>query len=400
MAFGKRNRKTGPVQSPAVAVQTGRESLLPEYAPPDGLCGQLYESLREAIPLIDAAIFKMIRLTGGFRLSSGDRETDRRLARFLAAVPVNGTQHGVEAFLSAYLEQLLVYGTAVGEIVAGRAGISALYNVPLENVELRRGSSPIDIEICRRTPEGEAVPVERPQLILLSVLNPTPGRMTGNSILKGLPFVSGILMKIYRTIGLNWERVGNVRFAVTYRPQNDDLSRAYARERAEQIAREWSSAMKDNGAVRDFVSVGDVSVRVIGAEGQIPDSEIPVRQMLEQIVAKLGIPPFLLGLSWSSTERMSAQQADVLTSELKAYRRILTPVIERIGNAALEQLGGGCCTVEWEEITLQDEVEHAKARLYQAQAGAAEMEQRNKGEQDDSEINGNVSDGVAYGRSE
>lgn len=144
--------------------------------------------------------------------------------------------------------------------------------------------------------------------------------------------------------------------------------------------------MQDTGVVRDFVSVGDVSVKVIGAEGQIPDSEIPVRQMLEQIVAKLGIPPFMLGLSWSSTERMSAQQADVLTSELQAYRRILTPVIERIGNEALRSLGGGSCTVEWDEITLQDEVETARARLYNAQAAALEKQQNltDGGEEHDS----------------
>ena len=124
----------------------------------------------------------------------------------------------------------------------------------------------------------------------------------------------------------------------------------------------------------------------IGAEGQIPDSEIPVRQMLEQIVAKLGIPPFMLGLNWSSTERMSAQQADALTSELEAYRRILTPVIERIGNTALRWLGGGRCTVEWDEITLQDEVEHARARLYHAQADSLIRQQAltDGGEQDDS----------------
>lgn len=48
------------------------------------------------------------------------------------------------------------------------------------------------------------------------------------------------------------------------------------------------------------------------------DSQVPVRQILEQLVARTGIPPFLLGLSWSSTERMSAQQADLMTSEITA----------------------------------------------------------------------------------
>lgn len=64
------------------------------------------------------------------------------------------------------------------------------------------------------------------------------------------------------------------------------------------------------------MAVGDVSIKVIGADNQWIDTEVPVRQMLEQIVAKLSIPPFMLGLSWSTTERMSKQQADGLTSEL------------------------------------------------------------------------------------
>mgnify|MGYP002585311099 CR=1 FL=1 len=147
--------------------------------------------------------------------------------------------------------------------------------------------------------------------------------------------------------------------------------RGAAQERAEQIAEEWSRAMQEgrNGSVRDFVSVGDVSIKAIGADNQILDSETPVRQILEQLVAKTGLPPFMLGLSWSSTERMSAQQADMLTSEITALRRTLEPVIERVCTLWLRMHGYGCrAVVDWEDINLQDEVEEAKAALYLQQA--------------------------------
>jgi hypothetical protein len=135
-----------------------------------------------------------------------------------------------------------------------------------------------------------------------------------------------------------------------------------------QIASEWSSAMNSSGT-KDFIAVGDVDIKVIGADSQILDSEVPVRQMLEQIVSKTGLPPFMLGLSWSSTERMSAQQADVLTSELWAYRRILTPVAEKICNLFLGLSGlDATAKIEWDDITLQDETEQAHARLWNAQA--------------------------------
>ena len=134
--------------------------------------------------------------------------------------------------------------------------------------------------------------------------------------------------------------------------------------------------MKSGGDISDFVAVGNVKIQTIGADNQILDSEVPVRQMLEQIVAKTGLPPFLLGLNWSSTERMSSQQADVLTSELESYRRILTPVIETVCRTYLRL--NGCLSglrVIWDDITLQDEVELARARLYHVQAALLETQQ-------------------------
>ena len=149
----------------------------------------------------------------------------------------------------------------------------------------------------------------------------------------------------------------------------------YAGERARQMAEEWKRAMRA-GEVNDFVAVGDVSIRAIGADNQILDSDVPVRQMLEQIVAKLGVPPFLLGLSWSSTERMSSQQADMLTSELDAYRRVLTPVVRRICSTWLTLAGYAPeVGVEWDEITMQDEVDHANARYLNAQARELERKE-------------------------
>ena len=161
-----------------------------------------------------------------------------------------------------------------------------------------------------------------------------------------------------------------MRFAVVYKPQGDVIDRLSAQERAQQIASEWSAAMQSgkNGSVRDFVAVGDVDIKVIGADNQILDSEVPVRQILEQLIARTGIPPFLLGLNWSTTERMSAQQADLMTSELNAIRRSVTPVIEKICRLWLGMHGYVCKPeIEWEAINLQDQVEEAKAALYIAQ---------------------------------
>ena len=134
---------------------------------------------------------------------------------------------------------------------------------------------------------------------------------------------------------------------------------------------QWGRAMEEgkNGTVRDFVAVGDVEIKVIGGEAPILDSEVPVRQILEQLVAKNGLPPFLLGLNWSTTERMSTQQADLLTSELWALRRMVEPAMEKICRTflALEGLDDRVELI-WDDISLQDIIQEAQADLYRAQA--------------------------------
>lgn len=380
--FSKKEERMPSAQT----IQTSRAvahpfSSLKTYAPMSDANLNLYSSLREAVPIIDAAILKLTRLTGGFSVKCRSAAAQQALERFFKEVNVGGTQCGIEAFISTYLEQLLTYGTAVGEIVAGSGKILGLYNADLKGIELKRKKNSLQVDVYTFDGAGNSRLVKYPQLILYSALNPDADALMGNSMLKGMPFISDILMKIYNTIGINWERVGNVRFSVNYKPDSD--STLDAQKVATQIASQWSNAMNDDDSVKDFISVGDVQIKVIGADNQVLESEVPVRQLLEQIIAKTGLPPFMLGLSWSSTERMSAQQADVLTSELEAYRRILTPIIEKIAKLFLATEGySEEVEVLWEDITLQDEVDLARARLYSAQAKVLEKQLKG-GEKDE-----------------
>lgn len=330
---------------------------------------ELYRALRQSVPIIDAAVYKLRRLIGDFKVNCPDLNVQERLQRFLDGVKVNAGGTGINEFLGIYLEELITYGNAVGEMVASGGQIGALYNAGLRDLELEDDGS-LGIKVYVLEPGGRRECTCR-ELLLVSALNPEAGSLWGVSLLRGLPFVSSVLMQIYQTLGTNWERMGNVRFAVTCKP---DGAPGGALERARQMGKEWKNAMSSREP-RDFVAVGDVSIKAIGPDNQLMESEVPVRQMLEQIVAKLGLPPFLLGLSWSSTERMSSQQADVLTSELEAYRRVLTPVVLKVCRTWLMLEGLPVeCGIVWDEITMQDEVDHANARYYTARARKLERE--------------------------
>ena len=347
--------------------------MLREYAPLRSGEMHLYRAVREAVPVVDAAIYKIIRMSGGVTASCDNPVAENNLREFLRTVSVGRGQCGINAFLDMYLDSLLTYGQAIGEIVPtiGNGDIAALLCGRVEDIEIREGENPLTFTIVGPDERGLMEELPYQNLLLFTPLNPESCNPYGVSLLRSLPFMSDILMKIYHTIGVNWERCGNVRFAVTCRG-GDGVNAA---ERGHVLAEEWSRAMRDTSGVRDFMAVGDVDIRVIGGDAPILDSEVPVRQIMEQIVAKTGIPPFMLGLSWSSTERMSAQQADLLTTEITAIRRSLTPAVERICRLWLRMHGFTCgFEVVWDDINLQDQVEEARAELYREQARKLKLE--------------------------
>lgn len=338
----------------------------------DPLEAELYDRLRCAVPVLDAAIMKIVRLTGGFRVVCSDEKYQDQLNRFMENVPVGLTGQSIGTFIDNFLDSLLTYGSAVGEIAVNpnECRIAGLLNGDVTKIRVITGEDPFSRNYKIRNAGGAEKTVQYPERVLYASL------IGGHSLLRGLPALSSILLRIYECIGQNFDRAGNVRYAITYKPTGDSGDIIHSRERAQQIAREWADGMNSArcGQVKDFVAVGDVDIKVIGAENQLFDTNVPVRQILEQLIAKLSIPPFLLGLTWSSTERMSSQQADILTSELEYYRRLLTPIISEIGNAYLCSAGlEAFCRVEWDNINLQDDSVLAETRLKNAQALEIEM---------------------------
>lgn len=367
-----KKKQQEPAHGLAVQVRDGGKHPFGHFAGGYGLESPsemgLYRTIREAVPIIDAAVMKMIRLCSGVRVETENPKAQKGLEQFLRDVNTGRGQRGLQSFLDSYLDAMLTYGRGVGEIVLDQKGrhIVALLSANPLHVGVREGESPLDFQLCSEGISGEVFPYQ--DLLLFTPFQPEVEHPYGVSLLRSMPFLTEILLKIYQATGMNWERMGNVRFAVVCKPGENEED---AQERCRLMAQEWSMAMESgrNGAVRDFVAVGDVEIRVIGADNQVLDSEVPVRQILEQLIARTGIPPFMLGLSWSTTERMSTQQADILTSELTSIRRTLEPAIRRLCRLWLQLEGyGGDVEIHWQEINLQDEVEEAKADLYRAQA--------------------------------
>ena len=217
--FRRKKKQISPlVQTVSSRINSSHPfNILDRYEPFSFTEYRWYSSLREAVPIIDAAISKILRLVGDFEIQCDNYDIQYVLNKFLANVQVNSCVKGANNFLLSHLNQLLTYGTAVGEIVINSQNnsIAALYNASLEDVKLKLDDNPLNVTVYKKKSENYYSKIKYPELILISALNPDPGKIYGSSIMKGLPFVSNILLKIYNSIGINWERLGNIRFAVT-----------------------------------------------------------------------------------------------------------------------------------------------------------------------------------------
>jgi len=222
---------------------------------------QLYDNLRYSVPIVDAAIQKIIRLTGGYRVICSDERFQEAMDSFTEEIPVGTGGVSIYAFTDAFLDSLLTYGSAAAEILVNHqtGDMEGIAPLNVNRFCCRAGANPCDRRYFMLDDDNEWRSAANPQLIVYGALNPNTKNPDGQSILRGLPCISAVLMRIYQCIGQNFDRVGNVRYAVTYKP-SDSSEMAFAKERAQQIAKEWSEGMNAMrcGEVRDFVAVGDV----------------------------------------------------------------------------------------------------------------------------------------------
>lgn len=98
--------------------------------------------------------------------------------------------------------------------------------------------------LALRRPDGRTEVLPRQELLLFTPYHPSPEHPYGVSLLHSLPFLSGVLLKIYQTLGANWERAGNVRFAVVYKPGEEALDHRRVQARSQLLAQRWAEAME------------------------------------------------------------------------------------------------------------------------------------------------------------
>lgn len=376
---------------------------------------EFYEVLRDAVPVVGAAIRRLSALTGTLQVEGDNGKLVDELREFFTFVPVNDFQVGIQAFLDNYQNEAFEQGFALHEEVWD-AGMTDIVN-------LRVGDSKL---ICFTTDEkgvlgaaarSQAVPVSGANANLFDPstsvqqmisgawnalgwfpsggISDVPLNMAnkgylcfhgnnqdpyGESLMSSMPFVA----KLFATVlnqGMNvWERYGDPSYNVKYKTTARSLGPDSADVRRDKIAADFTAAInaKRKGKSGDFVNVvgkdDDMVVEVIGAEGKVMTMEVPYRLCVEQMVSKTGLSPWMLGINLGANNAGGVKEAEVelVLSDAEVRKASLLPILHTMSRRLLAARGRtwkpGDFVLSLKSPNLHDLIATAQAGFLNAQA--------------------------------
>lgn len=331
----------------------------------------------QAIPFLDVGLRKFTRLVNGFGVEADNDRLQEVLDEFLREVVVDQVQVGFRSFETRHVRSLLQYGKALGEIVLTDPGtdIAGLVNINSPKVVLKVEDGGVVLGEKRLHGQDHFFPNQ--ELLLYNIANPIGDDLHGVPLLQSAPFAANIILTTENAVRQMWQRSGAppfLLFAKLPTPEDGELPPGLASSIEGTIKGQWNNAMRDrwNGeGIRDFTlaSQAEFSVSVIGADITELNFEVPYRAMMEQIISCIELAPFMLGISWATTERLSAEQADMIGSSVEDVRAEVTPDYMKTMELAQAMSGvAGSFKPIWTPYSLKNELECSTARKNNAQA--------------------------------
>lgn len=341
---------------------------------------QLFEQLAETIPLLNAAIDRLVELVGCPKVKAADDAVEAEINEWLGRLVVNRVQVGFGCWFATWLRDMLLYGRAHAEIILPQArnDIWGIQELHPRTLDFRPSADGYNLDLVQFNLTAGAPVTLNKALILTAVHDVQADQPHGNSLFFGLPFVAEILTSMFKDQKRIWERFGTPSYHINYEPPDEfnDPTGAKSQEYVASFMAAWNTMMESRakGDIQDFGSAGKITVTVIGAAGETLEFVAPARAIAEQVVAKTGLPPMMLGLQWQTGERIGAVQASLLCQRIQRIREAVEPQIRYLIRLR-QTLAGSDPEFEicWKDVTLIDQVETSRARLMDAQAETQEI---------------------------
>lgn len=370
-----------------------------------------YAALREALGPLDGGIDRLVTMDGIIGVEGGnDKITNAVQNDFLKNIPFNDLEAGLQAFFAAQGDMMLEHGCAVGEMVMDKRGkeliglriadskgvvfhregtqLATWYRPPRYRRTGRRDGTDAIETVIRNNGLGngglsETYLTEQgfiqmdPATMVYGGYNSHADNPYGVSILRSIEFVSQLLVRIQNSTGLTWDRFGDPVFHILYQTKNRTLKGSDFDKRRDALAKDFQTVMntKRGGNSADFVqAVGaddNVIIKVIGEGNQVLAMDVPARHMLDQILAKFGLPSWMLGIEVRTSGSMGDQQSEMVIQASKTRFDRRRPGLERIVATWLRGRGFTWKPGDWQMVqtlpNLYDELKRAQAGFLQAQ---------------------------------
>jgi len=370
-----------------------------------------YSSLRECLGPLDGGIDRLVTMDGIIGVEGGnDKITQAIQGDFLKNVPFNDLEAGFQAFFSAQGDMMLEQGCSIGEMVMDKRGkelvglriadskgvvfhregtqLATWYRPPRYRRTGRRDGTDAIETVIRNNGLGngglsETYLTEQgfmqmdPATMVYGGFNSHADNPYGVSILRSIEFVSQLLVRIQNSTGLTWDRFGDPVFHVLYQTKNRALKGPDFDKRRDALAKDFQTVMntKRGGNSADFVNAigadDTLTIKVIGEGNQVLAMDVPARHMLDQILAKFGLPSWMLGIEVRTSGAMGDQQSEMVIQASKTRFDRRRPGLERIVATWLRGRGLTWKPGDWQIVqtlpNLYDELKRAQAGFLQAQ---------------------------------
>ncbi|WP_305046345.1 hypothetical protein [Geoalkalibacter sp.] len=335
-----------------------------------------FEFMRESIPIVDAAINRLVQLDGHIEVKGHNDTLVDEIQDWLYNVPVNDLQRGVQAFHQGMGNEAFEQGFVLGEFIAdkSRRDIVGLRVADSKFIKFRRVAD--GLEMYQKADGDHDWRLLKPDNLLYFSIGNENQNPYGTPTFRSCEFVTKVLTTIHNSQLNVWERFGDPSFSIIYKTSKKDGPDLSSRHKA--ITDEFNEAVraKRAGHSADFVRAIDanseIEIKVIGADGQVLELEIPARHVLEQIIAKSGLPAWMLGMHWSTTERLANYETEMLLADVGTRQAAKLPLFHNLIATLLRMRGRtwkkGDWWLEWGNVNLHDLEKQARARFLNAQA--------------------------------